>query len=668
MDKARGQSRAAKRRQKRKNKSSSAGGTEGRAADAPGHAEKRRKAAPDAEAPLAQRAEPVSPPPPAPSRPRPAARGDSNSDGDGEAIVLPHRGAAEEEHIGASLLEYYDLEAAGDSADDGAGDGRSGGESSDEDALAVPASGISAGGPDATSSMAPGDRAERLLQWLLGSAMPAEEFWARRWERWPLLVRRQRPSYYSALLPALSSEESVRALVNQSYMHYGKDLDVTHYEGGRRVTLNPGGRNPPPDAPLKQVDPVRVWKHFGEGCSVRLRCPQQHDDACWRVLSTLEEAFGSMVGANVYVTPAGSQGFAPHFDDIEAFILQLSGQKRWRVYQPDGGAAGAKALPRVSSEDFSAQEADAMDLVLDEVLSAGDLLYFPRGFVHQAEAFGSETSIHLTVSAGQRNAFVDFLEFALPEALGAAAAAPTRGGHQLRSGLPRTLLGDHGVVHSEAPQGARAAAGWESRRAQFKAALRTCVAEVAAQLESMVDAAVDQFGLNFLSDRLPPPLPPAVAARSAAEDPGAPLTPLTLLRMVRPSAARLTVEHGKVVLYHCMDNARTYRGAPVQTLEFEQDDGMAIEALLKAWPEPVSVNALPHPPAEDMSDKLGVAEALYKEGLLEIVGEESPYSKLQPPAVAGGPRGGAALAAGAGGGGDDGNDDDDDDDDDDAPF
>ena len=37
---------------------------------------------------------------------------------------------------------------------------------------------------------------------------------------------------------------------------------------------------------------------------------------------------------NRYLTPAGTQGFAPHYDDIEAFILQLEGKKHWRLYSP----------------------------------------------------------------------------------------------------------------------------------------------------------------------------------------------------------------------------------------------------------------------------------------------------------------------------------------------
>ncbi len=51
------------------------------------------------------------------------------------------------------------------------------------------------------------------------------------------------------------------------------------------------------------------------------------------------------VGSCRYLTPAGTQGFAPHWDDIEAFVLQLEGSKRWKVYPPPDG----NQLPRFSS-------------------------------------------------------------------------------------------------------------------------------------------------------------------------------------------------------------------------------------------------------------------------------------------------------------------------------
>ena len=39
-------------------------------------------------------------------------------------------------------------------------------------------------------------------------------------------------------------------------------------------------------------------------------------DPLWRLLAALEEELGCNVGSNVYLTPAGSQGFAPHWCDV----------------------------------------------------------------------------------------------------------------------------------------------------------------------------------------------------------------------------------------------------------------------------------------------------------------------------------------------------------------
>lgn len=133
-------------------------------------------------------------------------------------------------------------------------------------------------------------------------------------------------------------------------MQYGTDLDVTNYVNKRRVTLNPQ----PPSAPGGKkrlateaggakgagndtemghsggavVTPKFVWENFRQGCSLRMPCPQKFSDPLHRLLSALEEEFGCMVGSNVYLTPPRSQGFAPHWDDIEAFLLQVRGGVR----------------------------------------------------------------------------------------------------------------------------------------------------------------------------------------------------------------------------------------------------------------------------------------------------------------------------------------------------
>ena len=56
------------------------------------------------------------------------------------------------------------------------------------------------------------------------------------------------------------------------------------------------------------------------------------------------------------------------------------------------------------------------------------------------------------------------------------------------------------------------------------------------------------------------------------------------MRVVRSGVARLCVEDGVAVVYHCLENARWHHGASLQCLEFPLDDAPAIDALLSAYP------------------------------------------------------------------------------------
>ncbi len=46
-----------------------------------------------------------------------------------------------------------------------------------------------------------------------------------------------------------------------------------------------------------------------------------------------------MAGANAYLTPPGSQGFAPHWDDIDALVLQVGAPDTARPMQRDRQSA-----------------------------------------------------------------------------------------------------------------------------------------------------------------------------------------------------------------------------------------------------------------------------------------------------------------------------------------
>ena len=172
------------------------------------------------------------------------------------------------------------------------------------------------------------------------------------------------------MLSTRFSRAEMDRILREHTLEYGEDIDLTRYEKEVRTTLNPtdGAANP-----------TTVWKHFDQGCSVRFLCPQKFCDNMWKLLSILEEEWGCFAGANSYLTPRGTQGFAPHYDDIEAFLMQVEGRKHWKLYAP---RSPGETLPRLSSGNFTQTEIGTplLDIVLDE----GNLLYFPRGFIYQA--------------------------------------------------------------------------------------------------------------------------------------------------------------------------------------------------------------------------------------------------------------------------------------------
>lgn len=143
----------------------------------------------------------------------------------------------------------------------------------------------------------------------------------------------------------------------------------------------------------------------------------------------------------------------------------------------------------------------------------------------------------------------------------------------------------------------------------------------------MVDAGCDELGKVFLSDRLPPalswnevPLMGEGGNNSRSSSRTQPfqkaIAPSHMIRLVREGIARLTIEDGKAILYHCMDNSREYHGAPLQTLEFELDDAPALEMILRTVPPHwICVRDLL---MDDIADKVELAQSLYDEGILSV--------------------------------------------------
>ena len=74
--------------------------------------------------------------------------------------------------------------------------------------------------------------------------------------------------------------------------------------------------------------------------------------------------------------------------------LQVAGEKRWLVYEP------VLELP-LKNQRYRSELGAPGEPVLDVTLRAGDTIYLPRGWLHQALTSGSD-SLHITVGVNVR--------------------------------------------------------------------------------------------------------------------------------------------------------------------------------------------------------------------------------------------------------------------------
>ena len=134
----------------------------------------------------------------------------------------------------------------------------------------------------------------------------------------------------------------------------------------------------------------RVATEHAAGATLVLQALHLHHHPAALYCRGLEIALGWPAQANAYCTPPSAQGFAVHHDTHDVFVLQVSGHKHWRIYAP------VVELP-LKDQRWSSDRADGVGPpVHDITLRAGDTLYIPRGWPHEAAA-AEDASLHITV-------------------------------------------------------------------------------------------------------------------------------------------------------------------------------------------------------------------------------------------------------------------------------
>ncbi|XP_035522974.1 ribosomal oxygenase 2 isoform X2 [Morone saxatilis] len=434
------------------------------------------------------------------------------------------------------------------------------------------------------------DSPASLFQSLI-QPMDTEHFFREYWEKKPLHLQRCDPStasYYQSLFQL----SDLQCLCSQGLEYY-RDVNVVRCINGKKKVLNKEG----------QVKNSVLQKNFVQNkATIQFHQPQRFKDELWRIQEKLECFFGGLVGSNVYITPQESQGLPAHYDDVEVFILQLEGEKHWLLYSPTVPLATEYS---VESEDRIGSPTH------DIILKAGDLLYFPRGTIHQASTpAGVDHSTHLTLSTYQRMSWGDLLLDIFPSLLSDRSKTEV----SLREGMPRSLL----LGSSDGP---------DSRR-RLAAVLRSLADEMETGMQEIRSTHMKR---DFIMNRLPPCSQQQQQLTPSGRIPA--LEDMVCLRFkehmlitVEPSQKR-TDEAMELVVFvlHSLKNPRVshmmgescdeeveqeiYRG-----LQFPLSHLQALRQLQQV--EQLAVDQLQLPTQED---KLSLVLALWSESLLVVL-------------------------------------------------
>ncbi|HEX8193672.1 MAG TPA: cupin domain-containing protein [Allosphingosinicella sp.] len=139
-----------------------------------------------------------------------------------------------------------------------------------------------------------------------------------------------------------------------------------------------------------RIDATAVAREYQNGSTIVLNELHEWIPELGAFCRGVEQCFSAQVTTNVYLTPAGNQGFPPHYDNHDVFVMQVSGRKLWRLWETPIDTP-------YRGERFEQSGFVAETVSREFVLEPGDCAYIPRGAMHDAENVGEEPSLHITV-------------------------------------------------------------------------------------------------------------------------------------------------------------------------------------------------------------------------------------------------------------------------------
>ena len=219
---------------------------------------------------------------------------------------------------------------------------------------------------------------EPSLAWLL-APLTVETFLDKVWTATHYHVERHSAGYFDSMLHGPSAIEELLELFRREPSAVRLMRGDDKKSGSDSYLLVDGS-----------LDLVGIRNDFADGFTIVVDGVERYVRAIASLAHSIEVELNFPIQVNAYITPPGSRGLVPHYDDHDVLILQIRGSKVWHLYN------GVDIPPHEMQRRDKAVPTDGLPLPTELCLEVGDVLYLPRGLVHAADT-DAEPSIHLTV-------------------------------------------------------------------------------------------------------------------------------------------------------------------------------------------------------------------------------------------------------------------------------
>ena len=148
-------------------------------------------------------------------------------------------------------------------------------------------------------------------------------------------------------------------------------------------------------AVVPKVNLDGLTRHLRAGATMVVDRIDEVHEPITSLVRMVEANLSERINSNLYASWYTAPAFGTHWDSHDAIMIQVTGRKSWRLFEPQ------RRYP-VYRDQHLYLSPPTGEPYWQGVLNPGDLLYVPRGWWHDAAPVG-EPTIHVTISITRPN-------------------------------------------------------------------------------------------------------------------------------------------------------------------------------------------------------------------------------------------------------------------------